>query len=86
MNNGAEEGAYQLSVQYSSISQVIPSGSSSQTVYFKIATEQPVIVEVVGDTLAINTSGKDVTLDSGNTYSFLYGSLANLVINKGQVD
>ncbi|MBQ3622064.1 hypothetical protein II941_04800 [bacterium] len=86
MDNGAKEGAYQLSVQYSSISQVIPSGSSSQTVYFKIATEQPVIVEVVGGTLGISTSGKDVTLDSGNTYSCLYGSLANLVINQNQID
>lgn len=86
MDNGAKEGAYQLKVQYSSISQVIPNGSTSQTVHFTIATEQPVIVEIVGGTLGISTSGKDVTLDSGNTYSCLYGSLANLVINQNQID
>lgn len=87
MDGGANEGSYELSVELASISQVIPNNNnSSQTVTFKIATAQPIIIEVVGGTLGISTTGSNVSLNSGNAYSFVYGSSASVTINSGKVD
>ena len=87
MDGGANEGSYQLSVKFATISQQIPTNDgNSKTVYFDIGTQQPIVIEVVGETLAISATGDKVSLDSGNAYSYVYGSEASVTINDNKVN